>query len=113
VRDAAAINAFFSNSVGSRIAGWYLEGAWNALSVLAPSSTQRLALFARYDHADTQASVPDGTPRNGAFNRTTTTLGLTWKPIPGLAFKGDYQLRRNAADFLEDDTVNLGLGWQF
>ncbi|HKV73080.1 MAG TPA: porin [Gemmatimonadales bacterium] len=113
IRDAAAINAFFNNSVGDRIAGWYLEGAWNALSALAPSSTQRLALFARYDQADTHASVPDGTPRNGAYNRNTTTLGITWKPISGLAFKGDYQLRRNAAHFLEDETMNLGLGWQF
>ncbi|HTO73215.1 MAG TPA: porin [Gemmatimonadales bacterium] len=113
IRDAAAINAFFANSVGDRIAGFYLEGAWNALSLLAPSSTQRLAVFARYDKADTHASVPDGTPRNGAYNRNTTTLGLTWKPISGLAFKGDYQLRRNAAHFLEDETVNLGLGWQF
>jgi len=113
VRDAAAINALFGNSVGNRIAGWYLEGAWNTLSLLAPSSTQRLAVFTRYDHADTHASVPDGTPRNGAYNRNTTTLGLTWKPIAGLAFKGDYQIRRNAARFFEDETVNLGLGWQF
>ena len=99
VRDAAAINAFFSNSVGKRIAGWYLEGAWNALSVLAPGSTQRLNLFARYDKADTHAEVPEGTPRNGAFNHNTATLGVTWKPISGLAFKGDYQLRRNAAKY--------------
>jgi hypothetical protein len=113
VRDAAAINTAFGNSVGQRIAGWSLEGAWNTLSVLAPGSTQRLALFARYDQADTHAEVPEGTPRDGAFNRNTTTLGLTWKPIAGLAFKADYQFRRNAAAYFEDETVNLGLGWQF
>lgn len=113
ITDAAAINAAYGNEVGSRIAGWYLEAAWNALSVLAPHSVQRLALFARYDQANTQAAVPTGTIQNGAFDRRTATFGLTWKPIPGLAFKGDYQLRRNAAGFLEDDALNLGIGWQF
>jgi hypothetical protein len=113
IPDAEAINAVYGNDVGSRIAGWYLEGAWNALSVLAPQSTQRLALFVRYDQANTQASVPSGIPQNGAYDHQTTTVGVTWKPVSGLAFKGDYQLRRNTADFLEDNAVNLGLGWQF
>lgn len=113
IKDAAAINAYYGNAVGSRIAGWYLEAAWNALSVIAPHSTQRLAAFIRYDQANTQASVPTGTTQDAAFDQQTTTFGLTWKPIPGLAFKGDYQLRRNAANYLEDNALNLGLGWQF
>lgn len=113
IEDAAAINAYYGNSVGSRIAGWYLEAAWNTLSVIAPRSTQRLAAFVRYDQANTQAGVPSGTPQDGAFDQQTTTFGLTWKPIPGLAFKGDYQLRRNAADSLENNALNLGIGWMF
>lgn len=113
IRDAAGINAAYGNDVGSRIAGWYVEGSWNALSVLAPNSLQSLAVFARYDAADTQAATPAATARDNAFDRRTTTVGLTWKPVSGVAFKGDYQLRRNAGRLLEENALSLGLGWQF
>ena len=113
VGDAEAINTLYGNAVGSRIAGWYLEAAWNALHLLARNSSQRLVLFARYDRDDTHAAVPTGTPRNPAFDRNVTTLGLTWKPISQVAFKGDYAFRRNAAHLLEDDVVSLGIGWMF
>jgi hypothetical protein len=113
IRDAAAINALYGDSVGSRIAGWYLEAAWSALHLVAKTSRQRLVLFGRYEQDDTHAGVPSGTPRNPAFDRQVTTLGLTWKPISQLAFKGDYQLRRNAAHQLEDNVVSFGVGWMF
>jgi len=113
ISDAAAINALYGNAVGSRVAGWYLEAGWNALRLLARNSSHHLILFSRYEEDDTHAAVPSGTPRNPAFDRRVTTLGLTWKPISQLAFKGDYQFRRNAAHQLEDDVVSLGLGWMF
>ncbi|HUL69484.1 MAG TPA: hypothetical protein VLT17_04510 [Gemmatimonadales bacterium] len=113
IRDAAAINAFYGNGVGSRIAGWYLEAAWNALHLLARNSSQRLVAFARYEQDDTHASVPSGTPRNPAFDRSVATIGLTWKPISQVAFKGDYRFRRNTAQFQEDNVLSLGIGWMF
>jgi hypothetical protein len=99
--------------VGSRIAGWYLEAAWNALHLLARNSSQRLVAFARYEQDDTHASVPSGTPRNPAFDRSVATIGLTWKPISQVAFKGDYRFRRNTAQFQEDNVLSLGIGWMF
>src|ERR1700732_2870968 len=41
IADAEAINTAFGSQVGSRIAGGYLEGAYNVLSILAPQSAQR------------------------------------------------------------------------
>jgi len=113
ISDAAAINALYGNAVGSRIAGWYLEAGWNALRLLARNSSHHLIVFGRYEQDDTHAAVPSGTPRNPALDRRVTTLGLTWKPISQLAFKGDYQFRRNAAHQLEDDVLSLGVGWMF
>ncbi len=113
VPDAGAINTSFGNGVGKRIAGWYAEGAWNLLTVLAPGSAQRLNGFVRYERFDTQAAVASGTIRDGAFARRITTVGLTYKPVWNVAFKTDYQLRRNQADAAEDEVFALGVGYQF
>jgi hypothetical protein len=113
IADAEAINAAFGSGVGSRIAGGYLEGAYNVLSKLAPASTQQLNAFVRHERYNTQASVPDGVTRDDAFARRITTVGLTYKPVYNVAFKGDYQLRRNRADVGEDEQLSLGVGYQF
>jgi hypothetical protein len=113
VSDVDAINAAFGGQVGSRIAGGYLEGAYNVLTVLAPSSQQRLDAFIRHERYNTQAGVPDGIARDDALARRITTMGLTYKPLYNVAFKGDYQLRRNKAGAGEGELFNLGIGYQF
>ncbi|MEP6687880.1 MAG: hypothetical protein ABJC36_05990 [Gemmatimonadales bacterium] len=52
IADAGAINTAFGSGVGSRIAGGYLEGAYNVLSQVAPSSAQRLNAFVRHIFPD-------------------------------------------------------------
>lgn len=113
VSDAEAINAAFGGQVGSRIAGGYLEGAYNVLALLAPSSPQRLDAFVRHERYNTQAGVPAGILRDDALARRITTLGLTYKPVYNVAFKGDYQLRRNQAGVGEGELLNLGIGYEF
>jgi hypothetical protein len=113
VADAAAINAAFGGQVGSRIAGGYLEGAYNVLAALAPASHQRLDAFVRHERYNTQAGVPDGVVRDDALARRITTLGLTYKPVYNVAFKGDYQLRRTRAGEGGLQYVNLGIGYEF
>ena len=58
ISDAEAINAAFNGQIGSRIAGGYVEGAYNVLSALAPQSSQRLNAFIRHERYNTQAGVP-------------------------------------------------------
>jgi hypothetical protein len=113
ISDAEAINAAFTSQVGSRIAGGYLEGAYDVLSALAPQSAQRLNAFIRHERYNTQAGVPDGVTRDDALARRVTTFGLTYKPLYNVAFKGDYQLLRNRAGVGENDVFSLGLGYQF
>jgi hypothetical protein len=113
IADADRINTAYGGQVGSRIAGGYLEGAYNLLAAIAPASSQRIDAFARYERYDTHADVPPGVVRDAALARRITTLGLSYKPIYNVVFKGDYQLRRNSAGVGEDEQLSLGVGYQF
>jgi hypothetical protein len=113
VADADAINAAYGGQVGSRIAGGYVEGAYNVLSKLVPASTQRLDAFIRHERYNTQAGVPSGVVQDDALARRITTFGLTYKPVYNVVFKGDYQLRRNRAEVGQDEQLALGAGYQF
>jgi len=113
IADAEKINAAFGSQVGSRIAGGYVEGAYNVLSALAPASTQQLNAFLRHERYNTQAGVPAGVTRNDALARRITTFGLSYKPVYNVVFKCDYQLRRNRADVGEDEQLSLGVGYEF
>jgi hypothetical protein len=113
IADADAINSAYGANVGSRIAGGYVEAAYNILAPLAPASTQRLNAFLRYENYDTQAKRPAGTPRDESLARRITTFGLSYKPVYNVVFKGDYQLQRNKASVAEGELLSLGVGYQF
>jgi hypothetical protein len=113
VSDAEAINTVYGGQIGSRIAGGYVEGAYNVLSALAPASSQRLNAFLRYEHFNTQADVPAGVVRDESLARRITTFGLSYKPVYNVVFKGDYQLQRNQANIGEGEVLSLGVGYQF
>jgi hypothetical protein len=113
VADADAIDAVYATQVGSRIAGGYIEAAYNVLSALAPASAQRLNAFLRYENFDTQAGVPAGVVKDETLARRITTFGLSYKPLYNVVFKGDYQLQRNKAGVGEGELLALGVGYQF
>ena len=113
IADAEEINAAFGNNVGSRIAGAYVEGAYNLLSALAPASAQRLDAFLRYEQYDTHADVPVGVIKDESLARRITTFGLSYKPVYNVVFKGDYQLQRTKAELAEGELLSLGIGYQF
>jgi hypothetical protein len=113
VADAEEINAAYGSQAGSRIAGGYLEAAYNLLSFLAPASSQRLNGFLRYENFNTHAGVPSGTVKDDSLARRITTLGLSYKPVYNVVFKGDYQLQRNRGGVGEGELLSLGVGYQF
>jgi hypothetical protein len=113
VAGAGRIDARYATDVGSRIEGGYLEGAADLVRALAPAAKQRLAVFVRHERYDLHADVPAGLTRNDRLARRITTLGLTFKPVWNVAFKADYQLRRNRAGIGQDEALSLGAGYQF
>ncbi|MBI4169152.1 MAG: hypothetical protein HY510_04365 [Acidobacteria bacterium] len=98
-------------AIAERIEGWYGEVAYN---LLAPhdGTEQELFAFVRYEEADTQRRVAVGTVANPAFDRQVRTLGFTYRPIPSIVVKLDYQDFRNRAG-TGIDQVNFALGYLF
>ena len=97
--------------LGSRIGGWYGEAAWNLLQPFG-GSEQELSPFVRYEVLNTQDEVAPGFTASAENDRTVRTYGLTYRPIPNVALKIDYQDARNAAG-TGVDQVSLALGYLF
>ncbi len=99
VSDAAQIDVakglVGDQSVGSRLVGWYLQAGYD---VLRSSRTgHQLIPYVRYERINTQDHVPAGFAADPANDRRIAALGAAWKPIPTVAVKADYQIRRNQA----------------
>ncbi|MFQ5719186.1 MAG: hypothetical protein ACE5IK_06525 [Acidobacteriota bacterium] len=119
VDDAALINDFQdptrmltdpSASVGEQMTGHYLEAGYD---ILAPRSTeQALIPFVRYEAFDTQDEVPAGFTRDPANDVEIWTYGLSYKPIPNVVLKVDYQDYDNEAG-TGTDQFNVAVGWLF
>lgn len=109
-----ANNGFVGDdAVGEEQFGWYLEGAYNVLSMTdIHPYFQYLAPFVRYEGYDTQKEVADGFLSNPENDREVLTVGLSYKPIPNIVVKFDYQNRDNKANESADQ-FNLGLGYVF
>lgn len=115
VGDAARIDELNGlegdESVGSRQQGWYLQAAFDLLS-LKSASRSALLPYVRYERYDTQARVPDGFERNPENDVREWTLGIEFKPIDRIVVKADWQQRHNAAR-TGVNQWNVGLGYIF
>lgn len=101
-----------NQSVGEYMWGGYVEVAYNVMNVLAPKSSQYVSPFFRYERYDTQAKVPGGYQRNLANDRTVYTMGVSYKPIPRVVLKSDYQVRTNHAG-TGVNQFNMAAGFEF
>lgn len=97
-------------SVGRKFFGGYAEAAFNVLTLARTS--HYLAPFFRYERYDTQQRTPGSFSKNPANSRVEYVLGLTYKPIPQVAVKADYQWNRNQAR-AGVNQFNLGLAYIF
>jgi hypothetical protein len=97
-------------TVPTRLQGGYVELAYDVLSLAHVS--HELYAFLRLEYYDTQAGVPKGYAKNPELDINELTTGLTYRPVPQLAFKTDIQLRdkRLGLDVLQ---YNLGFGYMF
>jgi hypothetical protein len=106
-----AYNLATGENLGSALQGFYVEGAYNLLSLKAK---QRLYAFARFEKYDTHASTQGSLVRNDAYSRTDITTGLSYHIAPGVVVKGDYQFKDNASSGDNvDDVLNFGIGVWF
>ena len=95
-------------SVGSKQEGWYVQLAFDVLS-LRTASRMSLSPYVLYGQYDTQAEVPLGYERNPENDVQQLTLGAAFKPIDHLILKVDWQQTHNAARTgVNQWNVNLG-----
>ena len=115
--------ALEATDVGKTVQGWYAEAAYEVMPFLNGDTEASLAPFVRYEDFDTHKEVFTGTTRDPVQDRTITTAGVSYKPIPNVVIKADYQWRDSASGLPEGkgsgldenkiDQANLGIGFIF
>jgi hypothetical protein len=94
IGDVALIDAqnglLGDESVGERQYGWYLQAAYDLMS-LKPPGPWSVAPFVRYERLDPQQRVPSGYEKDPSLDQTIVTAGLDVKPLPNVVLKADYQ----------------------
>ncbi len=114
IDDAERINAKTGQVVGEKLTGWYVEGAYRVLAHRRPDTDQELAVFTRYAEYTPQDEVPAALSADPRNDVEVITVGLDYKPHPGVVIKLDYQDRDNASASVEaEDQWNLGIGYWF
>ena len=99
------------DSIGERQYGGYAEVGYDVLS--HREGTQHAFIpFVRYERLNTQDRVPEGFTANPANDVTLTTIGASWKPIPNIAVKIDWNKFENEAR-TGVDQLNLAVGYLF
>ena len=113
--------ALLARDIGHRMSGYWIEGAYH----LMPAALKQgklaeadLMAFARYSEFDTQqGSIADPTKASGKYDRNYTTFGVSFKPVPTVAIKADYQIyddHRSAGENpLDNDKFQVTLGFVF
>ena len=91
VQDAAVFNVSTGNNLADRMTGYYGEVGCDVLNWLHPESGAQLTPFVRYEHIDTQDSVPTGFAADRSKDNEILTLGINYKPIPQVVIKLDYE----------------------
>ena len=92
----------------------FVEVGYDILPWLTASSPNRLDLFIRLDAYDSMAAVPDETFDNPRFARRVYIVGANYNMEETVVLKADYAMRRlGAARFNPENTLSLGLGFQF
>jgi hypothetical protein len=113
--DAALLNAKHqltgAGGIGSRVRGAYVEGAFDVLSLVGAQGAQ-LVPFLRYELLKFHDEVPAGFQKNPALDADLVVTGLTYKPIPTVALKGDFTWRgTRASSGSVQRAVNLGVSF--
>jgi len=107
LKDSDSISVINGTVVGSKAKGYSLQ-----LSTSLWKSRQRVWLFARYSDYDLHDRVPDGLARDNSLHKTTTTLGMSFFPLPNWVVKADFAMKKSFEKD-EEDEFNIGTGISF
>lgn len=121
VDDVAELNAFKAerdgielaevDSVGEELSGWYIQLGYNVMNEFE-TGTHALTPYVRWETYDTQDKLPAGAAASPDNNSDLLVLGVNYKPLEQIVFKGEWQRFENGE---HDETVqvNLAMGYVF
>jgi hypothetical protein len=111
VNDAIMRQTGVSPNIARALRGAYIEAGYRFVEGRRFGD---IGAFARYEDADTQHRMPEGSQPLGEFRRRAWVVGATYWPEPDVAIKVDYIIERNRSQTIDaSDSFNLGLGWWF
>lgn len=114
LEDAEALNELNGLSgpegIGETMLGWYVQAGFDVLR--HTDTPQQLLPYVRHERVDTQRSVAPGFSADPANDRSVTALGISWKPVPQVVWKMDYQIHSNEAR-TGLNQWNVQIGWLF
>lgn len=113
VQDAAAFNSATGVGLGTsgladHMRGYYAEMGYDLSTWFAGRSGAQLVPFVRYEHIDTQASVPTGYVVDRTKDNEVWTFGVAFKPIPQIVIKLDLECWDD-----DNDRCNILFGYVF
>ena len=99
--------------VGSRANSYYGAVGYDLFSLFEASNHGRLDAFVQLGAYDTHAGT-DGISPVPRYSRKYATLGLNYKPLPGIVLKAEYSHQTNDADIAnKNDLWGLAAGFEF
>lgn len=105
IDDADEFNAITGENLADELEGYYVEAGFD---LLAGHEKQSLTPFLRWEHVDTQASLPSGFTADSSQDDEILTFGLDYQPIDQIVLKLDYQ------DWDDDpDVLSFLIGYVF
>jgi hypothetical protein len=127
IKNADAINRAFANNTPETMYGGYAELGYDLLFTKYRNE-KSFIIFGRYEYLDLSAKIPPNGLKNDANQKQYFVGGFTYKPIRGIAIKGDY-VRRVTGEFNQalvvtpfpqqvpyfknNGFVNLGIAYNF
>ena len=106
--NADKYNAFTSSDVPELMHGFYGLLAYDLIN----DQKITLAPFARFSHLNNHLQVSEAIIQNEALRQNIMTVGVNYKPDPGVVFKIDYQFY-NLGDGTNYQQFNTGVGVWF
>jgi len=107
--NTSAYNSFASSDVPELMHGYYVLAAYD----FAKSDNITISPFLRFSQLDNHLKVGDNIDKQASLKQNITTLGMNYKPHPGVVFKVDYQIYKLGGEAADYNQFNAGIGVWF
>ena len=111
IDDADKIFAVTGEAVGETIVGSYIEAAYHLGRFFLPDP-MNLVAFGRFEHYNTQDSMPAGASADPSNDVDLVTIGISFFPLRDIAVKADVE-NWKTDDGKSWEQFNVGLGYMF